>query len=86
VDLKIRPTVAAICGALIAMLIGPAEAQHALIIQNMFARVIKAEIYEKPGRSYPRRGRKKKGGKKGNAKAQYRRRKQRKAQKRTKPG
>jgi len=88
VDLKIRPAVAAISGALIAMLFGPPEAYHA-IIKHMLTRIIKAEIYEKPGLTYPRTGKKKGKGKgkgKGNVKAQYQRRKQRKSEKRTKPG
>jgi len=84
VDLKIRPAVAAISGALIAMLFAPPRAHHT-IIQHMLFRIIKAEIYEKPGRAYPR-PRRKKGKGKGNVKAQYQRRKQRKSEKRTKPG
>ena len=89
VDLRMKPAIAAIVGALLAMLLSPAETHHA-IIQLMFASVAKAHRCEKPGRSYSRRkrnGRRKGKGKgKGNAKAQYRRRKQRRAQKRTKPG
>jgi len=87
VDLRMKPAIAAIVGALLAMLLSPAETHHA-IIQLMFANVAKAHIYEKPGRSYSRRKRngRRKGKGKGNAKAQYRRRKQRRAQKRTKPG
>ena len=87
VDLRMKPAIAAIVGALLTMLLSPAEEHHA-IIQLMFANIAKAHIYEKPGRSYSRRRRngRRKGKGKGNAKAQYQRRKQRKAQKRTKPG
>lgn len=82
-------TNAAIAGALLAMLLSPAETHHC-IIEQMLANVAKAHIYEKPGRSYSRRkrntGSKSKNRGKGNTKAQYRRKKQRKAEKRTKPG
>ncbi len=87
VDLRMKPTVAAIAGAILAMLLNPPETHHT-IIELMLVNVAKAYVYEKPGRSYSRRKRngRRKGKGKGNKKEQYQRRKQRGAQKRTKPG
>ena len=77
---------AAIAGALLAMLIAP-HIPRQTIIQTMLANILKAEILEKPGRSYPRRRRHGNRGKgkarsrgKGDTHAQYRRRKQRRAE------
>jgi hypothetical protein len=83
IDLKMRPAIAAIFGALMTMILTPAVPRQTAL-DHMFARILAAEIYEKPGRTYPRR--KKRGKGKGNLKAQYQRRKQRKAAKKTKPG
>lgn len=61
------------------MVIAPQTPRDA-IFRTMFTRILRAEIMEKPGRSYfrrPRRGPRKS---KGNLRAQYQRRKQRLAE------
>jgi hypothetical protein len=79
IDLRIGPAVAAIVGALLTMVISPAVPPEC-VLQTMSCRILKAEILEKPGRSYPRRTRRGPRGKgKGNRRAQYERRKQRRA-------
>lgn len=53
------------------------------VIQAMLTWILRAEILEKPGRSYSRRrrhGNRGKGRGKGNTRAQYQRRKQRRAE------
>lgn len=83
IDLRIRPAVAAIAGALLTMVLAP-QIPRDLVIHTMITRVLRAEILEKPGRSYSRRRRhgnrgKGKGRGKGDTRAQYQRRKQRRA-------
>jgi len=69
------------------MIIAP-HAPRQAILHTMFTQILRAEIQEKPGRTYPRhrrRGTHGKGKGKGNTRAQYQRRKQRKAEKQTHP-
>jgi len=84
--MRIRPAVAAILGALLNMIIAP-HTPRQIVLHTMFTQILRAEIYEAPGRTYPRRHRHGTRGKgKGNIRAQYQRRKQRKAEKQTHPG
>lgn len=67
------------------MIIAP-HAPRQAILHTMFTQILRAEIQEKPGRTYPRHRRRGTHGKgKGNTRAQYQRRKQRKAEKQTHP-
>jgi hypothetical protein len=68
------------------MIIAP-HTPRQTVLHTMFTLILRAEIQEKPGRTYPRRRRRGTQGKgKGNTRAQYQRRKQRKAAKHTHPG
>jgi hypothetical protein len=74
--------VAAIFGALLTMILAP-QIPRDVVIRAMLTRILRAEILEKPGRTYTRRrrhGNRGKGKGKGNTRARYERRKQRRAE------
>ncbi len=78
-DLRIGPAVALILGNILSLLLCPTlHPSH--LYDQLLTEVLSYKILVKPGRSYPRRGRKyRKKKSKGNLKAQYQRRKQRHA-------
>ena len=84
IDLRIRPAVAAIASALLAMLFSP-DIPRDGIIGAMLTQILRAEILEKPGRTYDRlrrHGNRRKGKAKGkgNTHAQYQRKRRRRAE------
>lgn len=79
IDLRMGPTAALLIGNIVSLAIYPEQDPNRLYDQ-LLADVLAHEIFSKPDRHYPRRGKKYNQGKKknkGNRKAQYQRRKQR---------
>ena len=84
-DLRVGPAVALILGNIISLLLYPMQHPSRLYDQ-LLTDVLSYEILVKPGRFYPRRGRKyQKKKHKGNRKAQYQRQKQRQGKSKTAP-